>query len=392
MTPSGFVGGYWKGENVAAGFAAYTPMAERFIADEEALRYHTLGGYHYQFGLALGVSIYLQRRYYIGAGLAFMTSAMRFRFARDTALEYGSDDIRGIGSDCGDGDPCGFEHDAATERIDLEVATQGSPFAFDEVLDFFELFGAGNIALSAGILFRLQGDWWLAGSYQGPPGLRSDLSMEGDVDVEGAPRDGGTTYRGDAVVNYNLPHTAHLGIRGPVMPDYDLIVNARFQTLDSHETLDIRMFGGNLAEGEIPEWYPRFRGFNWVVRLQAGLESLTSGTFRYGARLAWERGAVTSDRMTPLQVAGQSLSLALGGEVRLGQSIVLGAGYQLAWFPSVDSTDSAFDPLEQLACVDSNYDMAACAAARQGRATPTAAGSYSRLQNTIAVSLQYDWM
>ncbi len=392
MTPSGFVGGYWKGENVAAGFAAYTPMAERFIANEDALRYHTLGGYHYQFGLALGVSIYLQRRYYIGAGLSFMTSAMRFRFARDTALEYGSDDVRGIASDCGNGQPCNFENPEAAERIDVKVATEGSPFAYDEVLDFFNLFGAGNIALSAGILFRLKQDWWLAAAYQGPPGLRSDLSMPGDAKVEGAPRDGGGTYRGDAVINYNLPHTAHLGLRGPVLPDYDLVVNARFQSLDSHEDLDIRMFGGNLADGGVPEWYPRFRGFNWVLRFQAGLESLTSGTFRYGARLSWERGAVTSLPFTPLQVAGQNLSLALGGEVRLGQSIVVGVGYQLAWFPTVNSTDSEFDPRQALACVDSNYDMAICEAARQGRATPTAAGTYRRLQNTLALSLQYDWM
>ena len=194
------------------------------------------------------------------------------------------------------------------------------------------------------------------------------------------------------MVNYNLPHTAHLGLRGPVLPDYDLVVNTRFQTFDSQEDLDIRMFGGDLAAGGVPEWYPRFRGFDWVIRLQAGLERLPSESLRYGARLAWERGAVRASRMSPIQVAGQNLSIALGGELRLGQSMVLGIGYQLAWFPTVDSSQNEFDPLARLECVDSQYDLDACAAARDGRATPTAAGTYRRLQNTVAVSLQYDWL
>ena len=71
---------------------------------------------------------------------------------------------------------------------------------------------------------------------------------------------------------------------------------------------------------------------------------------------------------------------------------VVQAGYDLTWFPPVDSSDSAFDPIARLDCVDSDYDFDECEAAREGRATPTAAGTYRRVRHSVTLALRYDWL
>ena len=386
MTPSGIVAGYLKAERIAIGITILTPMAERFIADQEALRYHTLGGYHYQYGLGAGLSYHHPHKWYFGAGLFFFGSSMRLRFARDSALEAGS---VGIDSDC-DGSPCGIENDAAAERYDVEVDTDG--FQSFDYLSVFSLFATSNLALSVGIMWRVRGDWWLAGAYQGPPGILSNTSVHGDVDVVRAPRDGAAQLSGEAVVNYNLPHTFHLGARGPIRPGYELVGEVRYQTFNSHNDFDLRMFGGDLDQAAVPEWYPRYRGGNRLFRLQAGIERQERGRLRFGARLGWENAAVDANKIAPTMVTGMRFFLALGGELRLAQPLALGASYQFGWFPGVNSTGSLFNPLDRIACVDSQFDQDACQAAREGRALPTAAGEYGHLQHILALSLRYDFL
>ncbi len=386
MTPSGIVAGYLKSDRVAVGLAIETPMAERFIADQEALRYHTLGGYHYQFGIALAASIYTLNRLYVGFGLSFLAERMRLRFARDTALDQGT---AGIDSPCPpNDDPCGIENDGAVERYNILVASGG--FQSFDWTSPFSVFGTSNLALSLGAMYRVTDDWWIAASYQGPPGILSSVSIAGRVRVDRAPRDGGARLTGEAGIDYDLPHTFHLGGRGPILPDWDLVADARLQTHQSHDRIDVRMFGGELAEAGVPEWYPRYLGFTWTGRIQAGLERSERGPLRYGARLGWEKATLPTDRITPLHVAGMQLYLNLGGELRLGQSVVLGASYHFGWFPTLHPNSRVYNPLDRLDCVDQQYQLDTCAPAREGRALPLADGDYSRLQHILAVSLRYD--
>jgi hypothetical protein len=69
---------------------------------------------------------------------------------------------------------------------------------------------------------------------------------------------------------------------------------------------------------------------------------------------------------------------------------VLAGVYGLTVFAPTDASPSDFDPLARLSCVESDYALDECVAARQGRAIPTAAGAYSRFEHSLTLSLRYD--
>jgi hypothetical protein len=58
----------------------------------------------------------------------------------------------------------------------------------------------------------------------------------------------------------------------------------------------------------------------------------------------------------------------------------------------VEVEDSLLDPRDRLACVDSGYDVDACVPAGEGRALPSAAGSYGRMRHAIRLSMRWDFL
>src|SRR5690606_14776581 len=128
--------------------------AERFIANQEALRYHTLGGSHRTYAASIGSSFRLSGRVHAGVSLSLRPSVLKLRYARDTALEAGRDPDRGIASDCG-GSPCGVENPAAAERYDVDVRS-----------DWIAL---DNVVATIGIVVQLAREVWLGVGYHTPP-------------------------------------------------------------------------------------------------------------------------------------------------------------------------------------------------------------------------------
>jgi hypothetical protein len=253
------------------------------------------------------------------------------------------------------------------------------------------LFSSENLALSAGIIVRPFSDWWFALSYVSPPGVISALSIEGPADVITAPRIGGALVTGRAEVTLQMPQSVHVGARGTLFPGYDFTGALRWQNYSRQNEFDIRLFGPALAEtDDVPEWYPRFRGFRDVWRIQAGLEAQEGARVRLGGRVRVETGATSAQTTTPLQVHPLLIGLAGGMEIRLTESIILSTGYDFSWYPEVGGDDSGFDPRDRVACVDSNFDFNQCAAAREGRALPTAAGTYRRMGHALSFSIRYD--
>ena len=306
-------------------------------------------------------------------------SGLRLEMARDTALEAGSGAERGVASDCG-GAPCGIENPLASERYVLDVTTGG----------LGGLFEAYNLGATVGVAVQVKRDWWAALSYVSPPGALLDIELSGTTRMEEAPRDGGEAHRGRALITYRMPQSVWLGLRGPILPGYDLVTSARWQNLSRHQQLDIRMFGGDLADAAVPEWYPRYRGMQDVWQISGGLEGQDVGRLRVGGRLRLESAAVPDSAVTPLQIAPLNAALGGGLELRVAQHWVLHASYDFTWFLPVDTGESAFSPLERLDCVDSGFDFDRCEAAREGRGIPTAAGHYDRLRHTFGLSVRYD--
>jgi hypothetical protein len=136
----------------------------------------------------------------------------------------------------------------------------------------------------------------------------------------------------------------------------------------------------------------RYRGFQDVLTLEVGLEQREGDTSRIGARVRLESAATPAGAVSPTQVAGTNLTAALGGEIRLGESLFLSGSYGLSVFPEVDVSvnDSLFDPRDHIECVDSRYRLGeACAAAVEGRAIPTGAGTYGRIRHAFRVAIRY---
>jgi len=363
--------------------AVHTTTFERFPSGHGPIGYHVLGGYIYQSLLSFAGCFRPADWFMFGLGVSIGYAGLELEFARDTALEAGSGDGRGVASDCG-GAPCGFENPAATETYRLHTST-GSPG---------ELFAGENLALSFGVAAEIADDWWLTLSVASPPGAIPSrdyaLRLEGDAVVDRAPRDGDDQRRGSVEITYKMPYSVWLGGRGPILPGYDLVSSIRWQNMSAHDTFDIRLYGGDLTSADVPEWYPRYRGLRDVWQATVGLEGQEVGRTRYGGRLRVETGATTAETVSPLQIDGFDVGLAGGVELRLSQHVVLQLGYDLSWFPEVRSTDSAFDPMARLACVDSDYNFDRCGAARDGRAIPTAAGSYRRLRHSASLALRWD--
>lgn len=381
LSPGGLLAAYWRvSDRGYMGVAVGTPFLERW-SSAEGLEYHSAGGGFLQGQLALAGTFRLGGHFHFGLGVSLGYTRFQLALARDTAMEAGSGSDRGIASDCG-GAPCGLENPLARQRIDIDVGTQGFQ-------GFFNI--PQNVGLVIGGLYEISGGGWaLALSLVAPPGTYTDLPLRGDVVITDAPRDGGQTRSGQAEVRVRLPESVHLGASGPIGRDLDLVTELRWTNASRHRDLDIRMFGPELEAGAVPEWYPRFRGFRDTLRASVGIERRPGFPLRWGARLRFDTGAVSSERLTPIQVEGPNLTAAGGAALRFADHFVLTLGYDLTWYPTSTSDPGAFDPIDRLRCVDSMYDVDACGPAREGRATPTAAGDYGRLEHGATISIRYD--
>lgn len=391
VSPGGMLAYVWHpAGRITLGLAIHSSPAERFLENKEALRYHTLGGSYRTYAGSVASSFRISNRFHAGVSLALRPSFLRLKFARDTALAAGRDPMRGIASDC-NGAPCGVENPYATERYDVDV--RSAYVALD------------NVVGTLGVVVRLAKDVWLGVSYQTPPGLSIQNELTGTMSVTRAPRDGGETINGGATVNVSQPATFDLELRAGLLPDLDLHVGARLEDLSRLQAYDVRGYGSVFPGAGIPEWQLRPRGFHDVlpplsVAAWAGVEQLgRASPFAFGGRIGFETSSVTDERTAPMTIAPTSATLDLGMQYRFTQDpqatshVFLQISYGAQYFPTVDVTESAYDPRAQLACEDSGYDYStpACRSVRLGYALPTAAGEYSRIQQAARVALRFTW-
>tara|TARA_R110002073_G_scaffold218689_1_gene378901 strand:- start:41746 stop:43197 length:1452 start_codon:yes stop_codon:yes gene_type:complete len=381
LTPGGIIALYGSVQDDAAhfGVALHTPTVQRFPAGDPLLGFHSEGGQIRQGMLTLAGSYKFAGRVLVGLGISLGYSSLELQFSRDSALDGGSDSETGINSDCA-GSPCGFQNPEAREHYNITV---GNPFSPSS------LFALKNISASVGAAYRLPGNSWIALGYVALPGAFGKLSLSGTATVTRSPRDGGQQEVATAEVGFRMAQMVFLGYRRPIFDKFDFNSDLRWQDWSRHSQFDIRLFGRDLG-AEVPEWMPRYRGMHDVWRLSAGIESNDSQRHRFGARLRLETSAAEDNAATPLLVPGSSVTLATGAEIRIADQWVLGLGYELGWTPSVDATNSAFDPIAAVACVDSQYSFDECQAARDGRALSTAAGTYQQLRHGAVLSLRYD--
>jgi len=324
------------------------------------------GGYRLTSRLHLGLSITLTNRRQV------------IRYARDTALAAGNDPTRGVGSDCG-GAACGLENPRARELWRIDLAH--SPLD-DDLFD--------NVVLAVGGMVRLPAGVWLGVAAE-RPWQYGRLTMSGDATVIQAPRDGGATLHGQAVVYQRLPEVIRFGGRGPITGGWEVTAELRMRRLARTELVDVRVFGAELAGTDVPEIDLRPTGVSDTVAIELGAEQPDRGQrWRGGARLGFDTGAVPDQRISARAPWGRQLTAALGAQLRVDRW-TLQLGYRFDWQLPVTGGGGAYDPLAMIACTDAafDYDLPACAAVRAGYGTSTAAGDYTRQSHTLRVALGF---
>ena len=380
-SPGADLAGLWHpSDALAFGFiAAHAAGASSSSADQDALRYYTLGGYQREYQAAVAISVRATGDLLFGISIESDMTFLQLRFARDTALDNGTGP-GGVNSDCG-GSPCGVENPDASERYEIHVR-QHSPFSDGYIVNL-------------GAMYQIAHDVWLAAAYHTPPGGATSVNntLDGYSTIITAPRDGSTELHGGATVYISEPVTVDAELRARIASALDLHIGGRWEDLSRNLGYDVRPFGSTYATANIPEWIEQERGFQDVLAMWAGVEQVDRGeTWRFGGRVGFETAALPDDRTSPITIAPNSATLDVGAQLRLG-NVILQASYGLQYFPSVSVTKSEFDPRDRVTCVDGGFDYStpACEAVRLGYAIPTAAGDYSRIEHALRLGLRYEW-
>ena len=380
LGPGGTFAALWHpNERLTLGFQASMPPPEMQPDDRQPLRYQTLGTGQRSYDTTAGVSLLVTDGFYVGASLTHENTFLHLRYARDTALVAGHG-AGGIDSDCG-GARCGVENPAATELYDVTVR---APW-----------FATSNLRVNVGTVVQVATDVWIALAYHTPPGFAIQTELDGTMAVTRAPRDGGTVLHGDSTVYVSYPASADGEVRARLPKDLDLHVGGRWEDLSRLQAYDVRGYASTFRANGIPEQMLRARGLHDAFALWAGVEQVEvdeRNPFRFGARIGYETSSVNSDRLSAMTVAPSAVTLDLGAQTRIGDS-VFQLSYGIAYSPTITVDHSAFDPRYQLECIEADNDYATrgCGAARNGYALPSADGDYRRIDHSIRLGFRHEF-
>jgi hypothetical protein len=381
VSPGGVIAYLWRtSERLRIGFEARLPPSEDHLEGYDELGYHTLGIGERRYTATVGVGVRITSRIYFGASLTHENTFLKLRYQRDSALANGRGP-NGIDSDC-DGVPCGIGNPAASELWSIDVR---SPYI-----------AANNFKVNIGFLVRVASDVWIGLAYHTPPGGDIQTTLDGDVAVTRAPRDGGGVVGGAANVSISYPASIDGEVRARLPADLVARIGGRWEDLSRFQSYDVRGTGGKLVLAGLPEWTERARGLHDSFAMWGGIEQIDTGEIaRFGGRLGFETSAHDVDKTSPMQVSPFSLTLDAGMQLRAqkGAAWLLQLSYGLAYFPTTTVTDSAYDPQHRVDCIESGFDYStpACAATRAGYALPSANGEYGKLEHALRLGFRYDY-
>jgi long-subunit fatty acid transport protein len=367
ITPSGFLGvTRTLTERVTFGVSVFTPSSEAFVDDPGPLRYQAKGGAL----LATFANVFFSYNYknwWFGGGVGLVWVRGSVGFSRDENLEA-----------CDGSASCNAEDPAHTSDFFLTTSTGTG------------IRGVKFGGYSIGLLWRPRPALLVGAAYQSSPGY-GEITTRGTAEVTPSPASGFGPATGDAELRFELPQAAQIGVRWDAVPGaWQILASARWIDLSVMDVLDVRMAGPELRAADVREWVLRYRGLRDVLVLEAGAENPAGGRVRLGARLRFSTGSTATSQVSAASMDRPSLGLAAGAELGLGGgfSITLAASGGATLPATV--TDSAFSPSAQTDCVASGYDLDRCAATREGRAGPTAAGDYLKLSYGAFLGLAWD--
>jgi long-subunit fatty acid transport protein len=378
------------GDRFTVGFATYMPFVEQTKFTAPTLgtaptRYQALTVDLRNLALVPALSVRFAGDFRIGIAPGFLFSTGHLVFEQDTALDAG---LAGLQGDCG-GQPCGAENPAAAARYDIDSGHGLSSAKFSVTL-------AGGIyyrrrTLEIGLAYSSRP---LGGDISGVEVAAENTTITTPTRAGGAPVGCGVGAGRSARcvfgdLGYRLPDIWILGVGWHLGPGLELSAMARWIWFHVHDRIDVRVTGPTLQAAGIPEHVVLYRGFQDVWDLRGRLAYWWRERVRLGAELRLETSAVDASAVNAAAVDGLKIEPVGLVELRVTRHLWLGAGYGIAWMPTVTATSSAFDPTAATRCALANGDLlnAGCQDRLAGRARPTATGSYQRTTQDFGLTV-----
>jgi long-subunit fatty acid transport protein len=363
------------GDRFTLGFATYEPFVEQnhyptSPAGDEPTRYHRLGADLRNLALVPALAIRFGTDFRIGVAPGFLFSTGRLTFVEPGPA------VGGV--------PAGIEGDA---RYDLDSGQSIGKSRF-------------SVTLGGGIYFRRRNfEFGLAYSSR-PLGTDVDgVEVGGDQSVVTRPaRDGGglvTCPSGQANrcvfadIAYRLPDIWIGGVTWHPRPGLEVTAMTRWIWLHLQDEIDIRLTSPALQAAGLPDHIVLHRGFKDVWDTRVRVAYWIKERLRVGAALRVETSAVGAADVNPAAVDGLKFEPIVLAELRVSKHFSVSAGYGFTYMPGVTVTASSFDPNAAAACSAAGNDLAnpACVARLQGRARPSADGSYARTVHDFGAAM-----
>jgi len=368
------------GDRFTIGFATYMPYQQRITyplapTHDEPTRYHALAIDLRNLVLVPALAIRFGGDFRIGFAPGFLFSTGRLRFAEDLSLgaqDPQNDAIYDVSSGNGLGDAkfsvtLGAGLYYRRRNVEIGVAYQSRPLGSD--VSGVEVAGQHTTVTLP------PSDPMGGGSALTCPGGQSDRCVFGDI-------------------SYRLPDVVIAGATWRLGPGLELTAMVRWLWLHVHDRIDVRLSGPTLdanTHADLPQHIVLYRGFKDVWDTRVRVSYWWRERIRVGAMLRLETSAVDSSAVSPGAVDGFKVQPVGLIEFRVVRWLWIGGGYGITFMRDVDvsASESVFKPQYAQDCANSNGNLTteACQARMDGRARPSAAGSYGARAQDFGVTM-----
>jgi len=334
-------------DNVTLGVAVFTPYAEQRTpgklqpspGQDGPTRYHLLEMTQYHLYITPIVSFRVFKELYVGAGIDVVWSDLAtLAFDRDTALEGRLCDVARDG----------VESDACTERVKVHGSTW-------------------SVGVPVGILIRPFRSLDVGVTYRS--GLFGTTRANVPFVGSGTLTNPGETVGQDvfARTTMHIPHMLLAGVQLELTPRFDLGVSGRWTHLASEEVMEVRLSSATPKERDVPERIALHRGYQDTYSFKALLGYRPAAPLRLGFGAIVQSPAVSTRAVSPAVVEGWQLWGLVLAEVQALRWLSVSGGYGLRVMLPRTVDASLFDPLYQVDCAASRYDIPTCRPANRGR-------------------------
>ncbi len=357
-------------DRVILGVAVYSPFHQDFTNPASPLRYHLIDRSIMNLFITSVLALKVHRKFHIGFGLSYVYTKIRMEMVRDRYLR----------GDIPDGSTETFEQGGkADEKISLNTEDNNLGFQF-------------------GFYYMIKKWLFLGGSYRskirsldsGYVRTKGSGSITRWSDAEGRY----VTLEGKATLRTTFPESANIGIKMRFNRNWWGDLSLTWDRWSDHSKLQVLLSGNDFANSSLTNWdlsINSYRGFQDVFAPQLSFFFNQRTGFSFITSLKYSPPATPQKWVNPAAVDNHSFDLMLSTSFQIFKFLSIRLAYTLEYMIPITVKDSGFDPSIARTCLENHIDVAWCDECLQtmnnGKALPSAAGTYRKFTHQIGVGL-----